>query len=736
MGTPIIQRSFAAGELAPILHARADTAKYISGLRTCKNFLVRREGGVTTRPGFRFVAGCKDNDPGHRLMRYVSETDGFSVLIEIGQGYFRFFLNGGEINIAAPAAYNNATAYVPGDLVSSGGVNYYCFANTTGNAPPNGAFWFALTGTLYEIPTAYAVADKFKWNQSGNVITITHPSHPPRELVFASLTRWVLRDIVTAPGISAPGGGAGVAGGAGALTYRYKITSSAIDSFEESNASAPIVIAACAKPTTAAPNTLSWTADPLAAEYSVYCDPFGNGSYGFLGTAATNAYNDTGVDPDFDLTPPISRVVFNLPNTYPSTSAVFEQRRFFANTNLVPDSVQGSRIGFPANFGISNPLQDDDAVTFRVAGNNHHAVRYLVALKSGLILMTAGGEWTVRGTNGGPITPSSIAADQETYVGIAANVAPVVVGGNVLYVQARGSIVRELTFTQQAIGLAGKDLTIFATHLLEGHTLVSIDYAQVPDSIVWCVRSDGVLLGLTYIPEQDVWGWHQHTTAASGVIEDVCVVPELTEDVVYVIVKRAINGTVRYIEKLETRQIVNFDQQCFFVDAGLSYSGAPASSVSGLDHLEGQIVAVVGDGVVLFNGDSTAPTAASFKVTAGAIALPKACSNVHVGLPIIADVETLDLDVQGNDIRDKKKRVGSVTLLLDKSGRSFFAGPDATHLTQYKLQAYESNAKADTGQFELNIVTDYNTVGRVLIRQQDPLPLTLIGIVPNVEAGG
>src|SRR6185436_20831633 len=98
--------------------------------------------------------------------------------------------------------------------------------------------------------------------------------------------------------------------------------------------------------------------------------------------------------------------------------------------NNVPDGVFGSRTGFESNFGISTPLQDDDAITFRLAGNNHHPVRWLVSVKAGLILLTDGGEWTATGGNGPntPMTPSSLFADQETYNGVAGNVRPVVIG--------------------------------------------------------------------------------------------------------------------------------------------------------------------------------------------------------------------------------------------------------------------------------------------------------------------
>lgn len=726
MPSSVIQRSFSGGELAPALHARADQAHYLAGLRQCRNFIIQRSGGAANRAGLRFVGACKTSSATVMLLRYVSEIDGESVLLELGNGYIRFYQNGAALTLdpAGLDAWDVATNYVVGDVVTNAGVTYYALLANVGVAPPAALTWYAFTGNAYELPSPFG-AHLPNWVQSGRVITLTHKDSPPYDLICRGLTSWVLRPVDTHLTVPAPAGLVLTPAGAGTLHYGYVVTSGAADTYEESVASAQVINAAVAAPTAAAPNVVTWAAVPGVVEYYVYADPFGNGTYGFVGTSTgATTFRDPGIPPDFAITPPLERLLFDSVDNYPHVCAYFQQRRFFGYTNNNPDSVWASRTGFPSNFGISSPLQDDDALTFRIAGNNHNPVKHLVALKQFIVLTTAG-EWTV-GQPKVPLTPSTLDADEEAYVG-ASDAPPVIVGNAILYVQARGHTLHDLQFEMQVEGLGGKDLTVFATHLVDDYTLPEIDFALTPHSVVWCVRSDGTLLGLTYVREQDIWAWHRHDTGASGRFEHVCVVPELDEDAVYVIVKRTIGGVIRrYIERLERRQLLDFNRDAFFVDSGLTYDGPPVLTVTGLGHLEGQPLAVLADGV------SVGPRT----VTGGAITIPTAARVVHAGLPITADLETLDLDVQGTSLRDKKKKVGGLTLLLDASGRGFYAGPDSTHLTRNVVPPYDGTDKSFTGQVEMNVSTSFSVYGRVFIRQTDPLPLTVLGIIPSLEVGG
>jgi hypothetical protein len=260
------------------------------------------------------------------------------------------------------------------------------------------------------------------------------------------------------------------------------------------------------------------------------------------------------------------------------------------------------------------------------------------------------------------------------------------------------------------------------------------------------VRSDGKLLGLTYIREQEILAWHWHTTGerADGshdAVRRVCVVPESDEDVLYVLVARTVEGDTRhYIERLERRFIDedDFNASAFFVDSGLSYAGAPANNFTGLDHLEGEVVAVLADGAVIYDGDPTGRDAELYRVTNGQIDLAADASDVHIGLPIrYAEIETLDPDVDGSAIRDRRKAVQAVTLWFEKSARTFRAGPAWDRLTPYKIPPDESpSAAMYTGSADLPIRSAYTKTGRVMIRHSDPLPLTILGLGLQIEVGG
>ena len=210
-----------------------------------------------------------------------------------------------------------------------------------------------------------------------------------------------------------------------------------------------------------------------------------------------------------------------------------------------------------------------------MSSNKVNRVRHLLGLRK-LLALTTGAEFTISGGDTG-LSAKTVQAVPEGYDGTAI-VPPVVVGNSAVYVQARGNRVSSFGYSLNADGFAADDLTLFSAHLFKGKELTNVAYQKVPDSIVWYVRDDGILLGLTYNPTQQLVGWHWHDT--DGTFESCTEVAEGSEDVLYVVVRRTINGVQkRYVERMQTRQISTIEN-CFFVDSGATYNGTNTGSVT------------------------------------------------------------------------------------------------------------------------------------------------------------
>lgn len=673
MGNPVLQRSFAAGELDPGISVRADLQAYGQGLRTCRNFLVRRSGGVISRPGLAHVADVKDSANRAYLFSFIFAAADWSYLVEAGDFYFRFHhrLRGLVLELATP----------------------------------------------YPV-SAFSTKNPLVWAQSGLVVSLTHLNFPPMELTFTAPDTFVLAAVSFAPTIAPPTGLTGGTHPSGTETWYYQVTAVKADTYEESIASAVLTIATTKMPEPSSPTIISWDAVAGAVEYRVYRDFAGNGTFGLVGTATgQTTFHDIGVLADFAFTPPTLRPLFDSAFHYPAVSTMHKQRRIYAGTHISRDLIWASRVGQPYNFTGRSSLQDDDALHWRTVSTDVQVIFHLVTLGP-LLMLTDRGEWVIRGDESGMLTPTSINPTQVGYVG-AGWATPVLYGERLLFVQARETVVRELLWNHEVEGLSGRDLTRMAAHLFRGHRIVGLAFALVPDAILWCVRDDGVLLGLTYIPDEDVLAWHWHETEG-GRIEQVCVIPEVDDDAVYVVVARE-GG--RSIERLGVREA-----PLARLDGVVRVRGAQLTRLTGLRHLAGREVRLVVDGrrdPGLYTVDA-----------AGDLALPAPADVVDVGLPITAILQTLDLDVAGSAVRDQRKKITTLAVLVEDSLANFEAGPDLDHLMFVQVAPWQLAGERLTGRIELTATSYFNDEGRMFLRHTEPTTLTVLGLLPNVEVGG
>jgi len=337
--------------------------------------------------------------------------------------------------------------------------------------------------------------------------------------------------------------------------------------------------------------------------------------------------------------------------------------------------------------------------------------------------------------SGSAVTPLNVDITVQGRRG-AAHIQPISIGNSILYIQYGAQVVRDFAYKLESDGYSGNDLTILANHLFSDRAIVDWSYQRTPYSIVWCVMSDGAMTGLTYNREQEIWGWHRHDT--TGEFEAVATIPA-GQDAVYgsdetmFIVKRTINGvTKRYIEKQMPRFIggVEESKNGFFVDCGLYYDGAATSTLTGLDHLEGEAVAVLADGNVI----------PGITVVSGGITLPYEASLVIVGLGYASDLGTMELEIpaDGQTLQDRYRGIKEVTVQLENT-RACFVGPDKDHLTEIDFREEENWDEAiqlytGTKQVSVESSSDAKSA-KVFIRNTDPVPMTVLSIIPRLTIG-
>lgn len=672
--------SFNGGEVTPEFFGQITDAKYQTGLALCRNFVAKPQGPVENRAGFAFVHAVKDSTKKVKLVPFTYSTTQ-TMVIEMGAGYFRFHTQGATL----------------------------------------------LSGTTpYEIANPYAEADLFDIHfvQSADVLTLVHPNYAPRELRRLGALNWALTTIAFTPAIAAPTGVSATPDAARTgYDYSYVVTATAADGFTESPASAA---GTCVNNifTTTAKNTIAWAAVTGALRYNVFKRV--GGLYGYIGQTAGLSIDDDNIAADLSRTPPAYDAVFQAAGDYPGAVSYFEQRRCFAGTLNRPQNIWMTRAGTESAMSSSLPVRDDDRIAFRVAAREANTIRHIVPLTN-LVLLTSSAEWRVSSVNSDAITPSTISVRPQSYVG-ASNVQPVIINNNLLYAAARGGHLREMAYSWQANGFATGDLSLRAPHLFDGFDLVDMAYAKAPIPIVWAVSSAGKLLGLTYVPEQQVGSWHQHDT--DGAFEACTVVAEGMEDVLYVVVQRTVNGAqVRYIERMASRMFAT-PADAFFVDAGATYAGAPATTISGLAHLEGRTVSILADGAVH-------PRRV---VTDGAITLDQSASKVQIGLPITADIQTLPLAAQIDSGfgQGRQKNINKVWLRVYRSS-GIFVGPAVDQLVEAKqrtTEPYGTPPVLKSAEIEIMVKPDWGDGAQIFVRQADPLPLTLVAMTLEVAIGG
>ena len=661
--------NFTGGELSPRLDGRNDLTKYSSGCKTLENMIVYPHGSAARRPGTQFVAEVKDSTKKTRLIPFEFSTTQ-TYMLEFGDQYIRFYKDNG--------------------VILSG-------------------------GSPYEIVSPYLEAELFeiKFAQSADVMYICHPNHAVRKLSRTGHTAWTLTEVNFTNGpyldnnittttftISAHTVGAGRTLTASAITGINSDTG-----FQTTDVGRLVQFRNGYGKITARTSTTVVTIEILKD----------------MGSTSSSTDWSLGA--------------FSNTTGHATCVTFFEQRLVFAGTKSQPQTLFFSKSGDYENMdeNRSGTVSDDDAIIYTIASNQVNAIRFMTATRT-LIVGTAGGEFTVSG--GGTdsaITPTNILIKKQSNHG-AANLDAIAVGNVTLFLQRAKRKIRELAYNFDVDGYLAPDMTILAEHISESG-ITQMAYQQEPNQIIWCVRTDGQLIALTYQREQQVVAWHRHIfggsfSSGNAVCESVAVIPtDDNEYQIWVIIKRTINSvTKRYVEYLHTFDFDETDNTDFnFLDSQLSYSGSPVTSISGLSHLEGQTVAILADG-------ATHPRKT---VTSGSISLERSASKVKVGLPYTSLLQTMRLDAGSQDgtSQGKTKRIFDITLRIYES-IGIEVGPDLNNMERipFRSSATLMNQAIPvfTGDKEIEFRGNYETDGYVYVRQDQPLPLTILSLYPRL----
>lgn len=748
------QDSFVRGEISPRLHARASLDLYRSALARCENFITLPHGGMRKRGGTYF-AGQTKNSGFERPIPFVFSEDQAYMLF-FGDGYFRVYAYGGPV-MNGPAIVEVVTPY----------------------------------------PIAYVPDLQFE--QSGDVLYVTHPSVNPHKITRASNTSWACTsdnyydgpfsiqnaDTATTVYAVAASGITTIVANSPIFTnatvgqlikiqvetyetwrpweaggYLTKVTVAGIRRRHNGNvyeAVAPAGLSGKIRMGGTPPTHLAgdeWDGageipeayDGVAAAYE---DNYGvkwryiHSGFGVASIISTGGGGTTAA----------VQVITEFPNEvvgsgnasyrwslgglgadseYPRSVTIFEERLCYGQKY----SVYGSKtFDFTSFRGGAN---DDDSFSFQLAGAND--ITWLQESDGFLLIGTIGGVRTLSGGgNNEPLTPSKF-KNRGSPTKKCSSIPPVKAGSTFVYVGFDRKSLVEMNFSLERNGYSTSPISIISEHIPK-QGISSICYQSETDQIFWMGLDSGELGGLTYEADQNVRGWHRQKVGGSfqggdAVIEWVATSPgQSGPDDVWLVVKRTIGGqTRRYIEVLQPAFEYGAVEDAFMVDCGLSYDGAPLSLVTGLDHLEGEAVSVLADGVIYRDRI----------VSGGEVSIPVDASKWHVGLPYNAIAETLELDVGGKDgsVVGRRKRINSVILSVLETANIYVRSAsrdsfDLQRAGRNTIAAPSSQVSLYTGNLdEVKLDDTWEGQGRLRIEAPDPVPCTVRAIIPGFDSEG
>lgn len=678
-----MQNNFNGGIISPEMYGRSDQSKYQSGIADCNNMLVLPHGALDFRTGFEYVN--KFNLP-FRLIPFVYSDEQAIVVI-----------------LCPPYAYFSTLGQM---LLNAGGTDLLKVA----------------------IPYTAAQLSGIRYTQSGDIITLTHKSHKPRLLKRMGATEWTMSTVSSNPTIVAPATATATASYTNTtnghpIDHQYAITS-----WKGTEESGKKTTGNANNDLTISPNSnkIEWSAVTGAEKYSIYKRQAG--VWGRIAETTELSMIDNYIEPDTTITPSFVRDVFS---SNPVAVSYIQQRKVYGGGQDTPQALNMSRAGTEDVFTFSIPMQDDDAIQFRIAGRDGNGIQHLVPMND-LLILTSASAWKV--SSNSAISPIDLMVYPQSNTG-ANECTPLLADNVCIFSSDQTGRIHELSLSANKSGAYQTiELSLMCPHLFDGFTIVDQAITRNPFTCAYFVRNDGVMIGLTYDPVQQVFGFHKHTAANGGKIKTVAVIPEEGQSSLYLGVQRG-GSTDLFLERFRMRRTFNKLYENHLDCSVVKTFETNTTTVTGLTWLEGKKVSVVADGTLELE---------DYTVTGGTITIPNPSKVFIIGLAYDGTFDTLPLygAYQGfNPL--KPKTITDIHFRVYQSASvfaaQFYLSSSMTFLNKpYVAKATESKARLDepfntapdlyTGLMNIPVYGTPEKDIQVRISQKKPMPLTVQAI--------
>jgi hypothetical protein len=769
--------SFSAGELSPLLEGRADFDKYKSGCAILENYIVTVQGPARMRVGTQMGGQTKTATDLAFMVPFEANTDA-AFMLEVGNGYLRFWFQRKRILVASGGFWK------PGD----------------GSSDPIAEL--ATPWTLAEL-TGEDGALNLQFAQSNDVMWIVHSAHPPQKLSRIDKYQFALAPMGDGTHLPSPfkdqnidksktiyasaisGNGILLTGSAPGIFTQDMVGTGiyleqpAADSIKPWGVALPFVagdtIRSDGNNYQAVNSATSGNLKPTHTSGAKFDGKTGvqwtwtDSGFGVVDITSVSsdgltAQGNVRVQLPLTLkgsTTPTHRwakQAWNTTDGYPVAISFFRARLCFGRGQTFWMSVVGDFENFATTDG--GVATDDMAIINTVAANRNDRIRWFCNLGP-LVVGTASGEYTVAElSNSGPLSAANINVTPQSGFG-SRRVAPERIQEAVLYVQRGGRRLRECQFDWNTQGFSSKDVaalcqeTVVGSRSVTGQSgIIALAYQREPDSIIWCVRGDGQLLGFTYSNEHNTFAWHRHkiggiyagTTGVTldyGLVRSIACIPgqDNSTDDVYMCVSRTIAGAVvNTIEVMGSHTAWTSSNVYYYHDV---------PDATEAFYLDGWTRGVVDTGNGITVPDYTGATVSG--VVNGMYVLPQTLddgyftvpighvgNNIIVGYAYQATLQTMRVDAGGADgtAQGKLTRMQSVTVRLLNS-LNLLTGPSTDQLSREEFR--KQNAKMDnpvalfTGDRTITWEGDWDEGARITLRQDQPFPSTIIALMPRMH---